>query len=111
MNGSEPAAPAVPFRDDFVKLYTYLRSQTRLGREVFTRSELAAQLSEDGSNGDIAYVKSRIVLDILAEMEVLTTEEPTGGRASGAIRVKLSFMKNKINLDKSEIYRSLKARA
>jgi len=97
----------LPVRDDFVKLFLHLRGQSRTGREIFSYRELEGLFG----SGTVEYVKARVILDILAEMEVVTCDTPNSMGSSGTVKVKLNPMKNKINLDKSEIYKSLRSRA
>jgi len=99
-------AGMLPVRDDFVTLYLHLRGQAKSGREVFAYAEL----QELFGKGLEEYIKARIIVDILSEMEVIDTEVPNGGNLTDTVRIKLNYMKNKINLDRSEIYKSLKSR-
>ncbi len=100
----------LPVRDDFVKVYTYLRDSIRDGRENFTYSELEKQTAAP-QNCHLAtpYLRMHMVLDILREMEIIEADEMSA--MCGKVRVRLSNVKNKINLDKSEIFRRMKAKA
>ena len=101
---------ALPTRDDFAAVYVRLRRETA-GQEgiVFLHRLLA-----DPSLSDIGYVKLRVVLDVLRETGILEAEPVQDGsvpcREGECFRFRMIPTKDKVNLERSEIFRSLKRR-
>ena len=92
----------VPSREDFVNVYYAIQRELRQGNENISVYSLERQL-----NG-MSYVKVRFIIDILKETNVFRIEEKDG--EADAYTVKMSGLKNKINLEKSSILRGLKSR-
>ena len=101
---------ALPSRNDFAAVYVRLRRET-VGQEgvIFLHRLLA-----DPSLSSLGYVKLRVVLDVLRETGILEAEPVTDGsvpcREGECFRFRVIPTKDKVNLERSEIFRSLKRR-
>lgn len=95
----------IPSRDDFANIYLYIKREIRSGREIFTIHSLERQL---GGIDNEHYAKVRFIIDILNETNILCAEKLSD--APDSYSFKLNYIKNKINLDKSSIYKKLKSR-
>ena len=96
---SEPRSvsePFVPERDDFAKLYLYMKAHADSPREL---NELAYALSFDPDS-------LSLMLDIFAELGLVSLDADDGCKRAGLLPVK-----GKINLEKSEIYSRLKRKS
>ena len=96
---SEPRSvsePFVPERDDFAKLYLYMKAHADSPREL---NELAYALSFDPDSVSL-------MLDIFAELGLVSLDADDGCKRAGLLPVK-----GKINLEKSEIYSRLKRKS
>lgn len=104
-----PASPGVsaqqivPLREDFVKVYLYLRSETKAGRDCIPIHSVERSLG--GEN----YVKARLIIDIMSETNLISAIKCADGGPERYI-FKLNNITNKINLEKSSIYSNLKSK-
>ena len=96
---SEPRSvfePFVPERDDFAKLYLYMKAHADSPREL---NELAYALSFDPDSVSL-------MLDIFAELGLVSLDQ------TGEVkRASLRPVKGKLRLEESEIYSNLKRRS
>lgn len=92
----------VPSRDDFVNVYYAIQRELRQGNENVSVSMLERSIRNMG------YVKIRFIIDILKETDVFNIETKDG--IEDEYVIKLSALKNKINLEKSSILKWLKSR-
>ncbi len=92
----------VPTRDDFVKIYIYIQQEVRQGNDTISIHSLMHRIK------NMPYVKIRFVIDILRETNILGVEKAEFEEDKYIF--KLYSFKNKINLDKSNIYRTLKSK-
>ena len=104
MTESERAS-AVPDRNDFAAIYNLLRKELRVEHEVFSVRALSHLLRTCGHL--IPYVKLKYILMIFRELNLIGVEELDSEREIYSFRY--IFVKNKTSLDKSSIYRKLKA--
>lgn len=96
----------IPARDDFTRVYLYLRSEARksCGGEVnCTLFDIAAHFGPT-NDAAAALVRIRFVLDIFAETGILRFEETEPYRYS----ISLCRTDGKVDLERSSIYRKLK---
>ncbi len=98
----------LPVRDDFVAVYLRLKRILVTGDGDVNVNLLLKELYCLPSGGEMNYVKLRLVLDILAEsgiIEMLPLDEECLG--AELFYIKLSEVKNKVNLEKSCLYKRL----
>lgn len=96
---------SVPDRNDFAALYNLLKKELRVEHEVFSIRALAHLLHSCGYM--IPYVKLKFMLLIFRELNLIGVEELDAEREIYSFRY--IFVKNKTSLDKSNIFRKLKA--
>ena len=93
----------LPSRDDFVTVYKYIVSACRAGNCVFSHRELCIKLSQGFDNANIGYIKLKIIIMVLRELNLIGIEE-----TSDEV-YKFSFKySQKTNLEKSSILKRLK---
>ncbi|MBR5315051.1 MAG: hypothetical protein IKU45_06540, partial [Clostridia bacterium] len=98
----KPEEKIVPSRDDFVNVYYAIQKELRQGNENISITMLERALR------GLGYVKIRFIIDILKETDVFRIECRDG--VEDEYTIKLSSLKNKINLEKSSILKWLKRR-
>jgi len=102
-------ANIVPTREDFAAVYLYLKNEIRLGNDVKSLHSIECRMKEKG----ISYTKLRFIIDIFNETNIIGAEKLTDDEIDGKTdmyKFKLSFNKNKVNLEKSSILKILKSR-
>ena len=95
----------VPTRNDFAVVYSTLRKELRVEHEMFSIRALQHLLKTGGLK--IGYVKLRYILLTFNELNLLRVEEYDAEREIYVFRY--IYQHSKTNLDKSNIYRKLKA--
>lgn len=96
---------AVPDRNDFAALYNLLKKELRVEHEVFSIRALLHLLRTCGYL--ISYVKLKFIIMIFRELNLIGVEQIDAEREIYSFRY--IFVKNKTSLDKSSIFRKLKA--
>lgn len=99
------SASVVPAREDFVSVYNVLRRELRMEHEVFSIRALLNLLTSLDIH--IGYVKLKFIIYIFRELNLLGVDEIDFERE--IYRYKYVYVKTKTELDKSGIYRKLKA--
>lgn len=101
---------ALPTRNDFAAVYVRLRRETAGQEGTFFLHRLLA----DPALSQLGYVKFRVVLDVLRETGILEAEPVTDGSVTctegECFRFRVIPTRDKVNLERSEIFRSLKRR-
>ncbi len=100
----------IPVRDDFAGVYLYLKQLARQNLDVVSIRAMQRYFAHSGISRSA--VKLMLCIDIFNETNVVGIE-PLQGDAHGDIpsdcyRFKLNFVKTKVNLEKSSIYKRLK---
>ena len=95
----------IPTREDFVKVYNFLLSSARMGKETYRISRLLTDLLRQGSNSCINYVKLKFIIKIFRELNIINIEEID----DVTFAFHIVFTKNKTNLEKSNILKKLKS--
>ena len=95
----------IPTRDDCAKVYSFLLSSARMGKETYRISRLLSDMLQQDSNNGLNYVKLKYIIKIFRELNIVTIEELD--KFTFAFHV--SFTKNKTSLDKSNILKKLKS--
>ncbi len=106
-----PAAwDALPGRNDFAAAYVRLRREANGGEGFF----FLHRLLSDPALGAIGYVKFRVILDVLRETGILDVSPAEDGNVSCSegecFRFRVIPTDSKVNLERSELFRSLKRR-
>ncbi|MBQ7715865.1 MAG: single-stranded-DNA-specific exonuclease RecJ [Clostridia bacterium] len=102
---SQDAVDIVPLREDFKTVYNTLRRELRMEHNVFSIRALSKLLSEDGY--DIRYIKLKLIIKVFQELSLLSVEELDSDRE--LYKFKYIFIRNKTELDKSGLYKKIKA--
>ncbi len=95
----------VPKHEDFAAVYSILRRELRVEHEVFSIRALLHLLK--GAGVRIGYVKLRFILSIFSELNILNIR--CLNEEAEVYGFRYVYLKTKANLDKSNIYRKLKA--
>ncbi|MGM9637797.1 MAG: single-stranded-DNA-specific exonuclease RecJ [Eubacteriales bacterium] len=92
----------LPCRDDFARIYLYLKHRSGQGRDKYisSREFLTAY-------PDIGYVKLHLILEVLAETGLLSLDG--GSIASDLAIYTLSPVRQKIDLERSALYLKIKS--
>ncbi len=99
------AASIVPSHEEFAAVYSTLRRELRAEHEVFSVRALMHLLKTAGTK--ISYVKLKFILMTFRELNILEVNKIEAEHETYAFRY--IYLKTKTNLDKSNIYRKLKA--
>lgn len=95
----------IPSRDDCIKVYNFLISAARMGKETYRISRLLSDILRQDSSANINYVKLKFIIKIFRELNIINIEELD--KLSFAFHI--GFSKNKTNLEKSSILKKLKS--
>ena len=93
----------IPTRDDFVSVYSLLRSEYRIGNDMMREIEIYHKLSRN-KDVDIRLAKLKIILDIMNELNICAIEEVS----PGIYQYEIYFNSEKTNIEKSSILRKIK---
>ncbi len=95
----------VPTRDEFAVLYNMLKREIRMGHEFFSIRALIKMLSDEGHF--YSYIKLKVMLKVFQELNLLYVDEVDGEKE--IYHFNYVYVKNKTDLDKSNLYRKIKA--
>ena len=93
----------LPTRDDFVTVYKYIASACRVGCTVFSHRDLCIKLSQGADNANIGYIKLKVIIMVLKELNLIGIEEIEDEVYRFTFRYS-----QKTNLEKSSILRRLR---
>ena len=96
-----PEEDVIPSREDFGTVYNFIRRRVRFGEEEFTVREM---LQRDEQIGAIGYIKLRVILSVLFEMNLVGMEELVPEK----YLFKLHYQTKRTDLEKSAILRRLR---
>ena len=99
-----PEEDVLPSREEFGTVYNFIRRRVRFGEEEFTVREM---LQRDEQIGAIGYIKLRVILNVLFEMNLVGIEE----LGPEKFVFKLYYQNKRTDLEKSAILRRLRAQA
>ncbi len=94
----------LPSRDDFAAVYTLVRRSVRSGCDLLSHRALLSKLASE-HNASIGYVKLKIIIRVLQEMNLLGIEELD----DEVYGFKLHFSDKKVDLEKSGILKKLRS--
>ncbi len=103
--GGAASEDIVPSRDDFGAVYSVMKRELRVEHEIFSIRALLNLMRTHGYK--IGYVKMKFILATFSELNILNIKKIDEEREIYAF--KYVYMDSKTNLDKSNIYRKLKA--
>lgn len=98
----KPEEDYFPARDDFVRIYLHIQQEVRQGNNTISIHSIMHKIKT------MPYIKIRFVIDILHETNVLGVERAEFEEDKYIF--KLYSFKNKINIEKSNIYKLLKSK-
>lgn len=93
----------LPCRDDFAAVYTLVRRNVRAGTDTMTHRAILSQLV--GYSGQIGYIKLKIIIRVLLELNLLGIEEI----GDEVYRFRLQFTNGRTDLEKSNLLRRLRS--
>lgn len=100
-----PEENIIPDRDDFARVYTLLRRESRMGNDVLHIKAILKMVNIPGAT-EINYPKCKYILRILNELKICDIEEPD----TDIYQFCVVFTASKTNIDKSSILKWLKSR-
>lgn len=93
----------LPTRDDFVLIYKFVSTSCRAGCNMFSHKDLMIKLSKYSEGRNIGYIKLKIIIKVLQELNLMGIEEIS----DEVYRFTIKFSP-KTNLEKSSLLRRLK---
>ncbi len=93
----------LPSRDDFVAVYKFIVTSARAGICEFSHRELSIKLSNTYKTTGIGYIKLKIIIKVLKELNLLGIDEFEQEKYRFTVRYT-----QKTNLDKSNLLRRLR---
>ncbi len=94
----------IPSREDFAAVYQLVRRSVRSGCDTLSHRAILSHLSSEGVFG-IGYIKLKIIIRVLQEMNLLGITENENEQYAFRIR----YSDKKVDLDKSTILRKLRS--
>ncbi len=98
-----PDENILPTRDDFVIFYKSVTNSCRAGVDTFTHKDLTVRLSRSHGSAGMGYIKVKIIIKVLQELNLLGIEEIEDEVYKFSVRYS-----EKTNLDKSNLLRRLR---
>lgn len=95
----------VPQRSDFAAIYNILKKELRMDHDTFSIRAICKLLAANGISG--RYVKVKYIIRVFQELNILSVDEIDP--VSEIYKFKYIYVKNKADLDKSNILRKLKS--
>lgn len=93
----------IPTRDDFIAVYSMLRTEFRVGNDMMTEVEMYHKLTRN-KNSIIRLAKLKLILDIMNELNICTIEEVS----PGIYQYDIYFNSEKTNIEKSSILKKIR---
>lgn len=98
-----PEEDILPTRDDFVTVYKFIVASSRVGLSTFSHRELLLRISRGAEAQSIGYIKLKMIIRILQELNLLGIDE----FEEEVYRFTVKYSP-KTNLDKSNLLRRLR---
>jgi len=95
----------IPNRNDFAAIYNLLKKELRMDHDTFSIRAICKLLTNNGVPN--RYVKVKYIIRVFQELNILGVDEVDP--VAEIYRFKYIYVKNKADLDKSNILRKLKA--
>ena len=101
----EDISSIIPNRNDFAAIYNLLKKEIRMEHDTFSIRALCKLLTNNGVQN--RYVKVKYIIRVFQELNILGVDEID--QDAEIYRFKYIYVKNKTDLDKSNILRRLKS--
>ena len=95
----------LPDRNDFAAVYRLILASSRLGVDTLNHREICAKASLASEHRKIGYIKLKIIIKVLTELNVVGIEE----REDEVYKFHLHYSSGKTDLEKSTLLRRLRA--
>ena len=95
----------LPDRNDFAAVYRLILSSSRLGVQTMSHREICAKASSASENRRIGYIKLKIIIKVLTELNVVGIEE----NEEEIYTFRIHYNSGKTDLEKSSLLRRLRA--
>ncbi len=95
----------LPDRNDFAAVYRMILASSRAGGNTLSHREICAKASSIPEQRKIGYIKLKIIIKVLTELNVIGIEE----REEEVYTFKLHYNSGKTDLEKSSLLRRLRA--
>lgn len=96
-------ADVIPERNDFVVVYSLLRSEYRIGNDMMADVDIFHKLSHI-KDANIGFAKLKVILDIMNELNICFIEEVS----PGIYQYEIYFNAEKTSIEKSSILKKIK---
>ena len=93
----------LPTREDFVLIYKFVTASCRAGFNTFSHKDMILKLSKNSEGRNIGYIKLKIIIKVLQELNLMGIEEIS----EEVYRFTIKFSQ-KTNLEKSSLLKRLK---
>ena len=103
--GENTIAEIIPVRKDFADVYNLIKREIRLGSETLSIRQLLKLLDQNGTR--MRYVKLKYIILVFEEMNILGVDRIND--KNEIYKFSYVYVKNKADLDKSNILRKLKS--
>jgi ssDNA-specific exonuclease RecJ len=95
----------LPDRNDFAAVYRLILASSRLGVDTLSHREICAKVSLASEHRKIGYIKLKIIIKVLIELNVVGIEE----HEDEVYTFHLHYSSGKTDLEKSTLLRRLRA--
>ncbi len=99
-----PNEDVVPSREDFAVFYRLISASLRTGTDTFAHRELSLKLLRSYEQNNIGYIKLKIIIKVLQELNLIGIEEFDEEK----YRFSLKYTSSKTDLEKSNLLRRLR---
>ncbi len=99
------AEDVLPTRDDFGAVYKLLLASLRSGVDTLTHREITAKLSSAQYDSRVGYIKLKIIVMVLKELNLVGIDEIS----EEVYRFNIHYTTNKTDLEKSNLLRKLRS--
>lgn len=95
----------LPDRNDFAAVYRLILASSRMGIDTLSHREICAKACAGGEGRKISYIKLKIIIKVLTELNVVGIEE----KKDEVYTFRLHYSSGKADLEKSSLLRRLRA--
>ena len=93
-----------PSREDFAAVYKFIIASVRNGYDTLSHRDISAKLSRN-FNVDIGYIKLKIIIMVLKELNIITIDEVK----DEVYKFVIHYTSSKTDLEKSTLLRRLRS--
>ncbi len=95
----------MPTREDFAQVYKYMLASLRAGTDTLSHRDIMARLSAIAPNNHIGYIKLKIIIMIMKELNIVYIEDV----ADEVYKFNIHYTTSKTDLEKSTLLRKLRS--